>query len=161
MRPSRRPWPVIVLAVMLVLLAIGALPAGFGFLRDPTGGKMGIGADALAGSPFRSYLIPGLFLVLVFGVWSLILTYGLLRRPHWPWFDLLTGWTREHWAWGFSVVQGAALMIWIVVQVAVIGSTSFLQPFYFVYGIILIALCLPAAVRRYYAVAVTGGLPAS
>lgn len=151
MSRPHRPVAATVLIVLLVLLAIGAIPAGILFLLDTSGGNMGMNADALANSPFTSFLIPGLFLVCVLGLWSFVLAYGLVRTPHWPALDRLTAWTGEQWAWGFVILQGGALVIWIMVQVAIIGLNSFLQPFYFAYGLALIALCLPVGMRRYYA----------
>ena len=40
----------------------------------------------LEGSPFKDYLIPGLILLVVLGLFPLVVLYGLVRRRRWGWW---------------------------------------------------------------------------
>jgi hypothetical protein len=148
--PTRPPGASL-LILALVILAIGAIPAGIGLASDPSGGNLRLSVDQLAVSPFPNYLIPGLFLSAVIGVWSLVVAYGLWKRPAWPWTRPLVGWTGRHWSWAAALLQGIILIAWIVVQVLIIGYASILQPIYFVFGLVILGLCLLPTVRAYYA----------
>ena len=88
----------------------------------------------LEGSPFDSYLIPGLVLLLVLGVTPLAAAIGLRRRRTWAW-------------WPAGVV-GCGLVIWIAVEMTII-TFGWLQPAYAGLGLAIIVACLPPSVRRY------------
>lgn len=55
----------------------------------------------------------------------------------------------QHWAWTASAAFGLALMIWIVVQVLMIGGGTLLQPLYFGVGLGILLLTLTRSVRIY------------
>lgn len=86
-------------------------------------------AEYLAGSPFDSYLVPGLVLALVLGGVHLIAFLLLARRR--PRALLAT------------VVAGYAAVIWIVVQMTIIPF-SVLQAIYVAAGLLEIGLVLLA-----------------
>ncbi len=86
-------WPNLtraLLVVCLLLLALGALPAGFMLVAKPDGSSLGFSASWLAGSPFSNYTVPGLVLIALFGVGSLLTIIGLIAGPRWPWADMLS-----------------------------------------------------------------------
>ena len=83
-------------------------------------------------SPFGSYTIPGLVLLVV-GIVNLAGAVGVLRRH-------VCGTL-------VSAVAGLMWMGWFVVQVAVVGFVSWQQPFYFVVGVLIIALAAPSLIR--------------
>jgi hypothetical protein len=112
------------LAVVLELFtALGAIPVGIQLLMDTTGALVGFPPGWIEATPFGSYLVPGIYLLLVNGVGMLILAALTVRR-HWtaPW---LTG------------ILGIGLMIWIGVQLVVMPETSFLQAMFGGIGIVL------------------------
>jgi hypothetical protein len=49
------------------VLAVAAVGAGQGFLRDPSGTALGMTTRWLAGLPFADFRVPGLFLTFVIG----------------------------------------------------------------------------------------------
>lgn len=103
------------------LLAIGAIPAGLGFILDPTGSEIGMSPEMLAGSPFPDFLVPGIVLFLVNGIGSLAGAVLTFRR------HALAG--------KAAMGLGVFLMAWIVVQVWVLGPPlHWLQILYFVLG---------------------------
>jgi hypothetical protein len=106
-----------------VLLSIGALAGGLVLMVAPRGEIMPLPLSALAGSPFRTYLGPGLILFSVLGLGPLVaarLAWG--RHPLAPFAAFLVG---------------GALLIWVAVEIAIIGYSSEppLQAIYLVLGV--------------------------
>jgi hypothetical protein len=113
--------------------AILAIPVGLSFITDPTGRSMGLPAGWIEATPFGSYLVPGLYLLLVNGVAMLGLA-GLSVMGHWtaPW---LTG------------VLGVGMVVWILVQILVMPETMFLTWIFLGVGIVLTGISV-AWLRR-------------
>src|SRR6202165_1455865 len=80
--PTSRPLPGVArLAVVLeIFLGIGALFGGGVFLLAPDGHLLGMTTKTLAGSPFQSYLVPGILLFLFGGIAPLLAAAITLRR---------------------------------------------------------------------------------
>lgn len=123
---SRNKRLVIGLGVFQIMMALTAGAGGIGILGDPTGVNMGFSPDQLKGTPFSDYMIPGLFLLLVIGLGQL--TGGIVT------------FARYRYAGEIAMFLGALLIIWIVVQVLLIGLASILQPAYFLFGVVEILL---------------------
>lgn len=108
------------LIVLEVLLAIGAFGGAIGFLVGWSG------FDAFADQlPFGgSLVVAGIALGLVNGVLPTLVVLGTLRR--------------RRWARPGHVLVGVVLVVWIVVQVAVLGPPIHaLQAIYLVYGVVI------------------------
>ncbi len=123
-----------VLLVLLVVQAVGAIGGGAVLVVSPDGTLMRMPVSQLEGSPFDSFLVPGLILLLVLGVAPAVAAVGL--------------WLRRPWAWWLAGVVGCGLLIWIVVEMTIIDY-HWLMPTYLVMGLAIIAACLPRSVRRY------------
>jgi hypothetical protein len=117
-----------VLALELIL-SIGALGGGLILMLAPRGEIMPLPLTALAGSPFDTYFGPGLIL---FGVLGL----GPLAAA------ALT-WMRHPLAPVAAFVVGAGLLIWVAVEVAIIGYSNE-PPLQAIYGILGVAILLLA-----------------
>ena len=48
----------------------------------------------------------------------------------------------QHWTWSASAAFGVVLMVWIAIQVLMIGLGAWLQPFYFGVGLAILLLTL-------------------
>ncbi len=115
------------LAILLhAFMAVSALPAGFLLVQAPDGSSLGLPPGLIAGSPFDSYLIPGLVLFIVLGGFNALLFILLLRKSGTFFYP--------------SALMGLALVIWILLQAYWIGWVSFLQPFYLLIGLIQLTL---------------------
>lgn len=122
------------LAVILeVATAVMAIPVGLMFLTDPSGGSVQIPADWLAGSPFESYFVPGLYLFAMNGI-GMLVAAGLTVTRH----------GLAPWATG---ALGAGMIIWITVQLVVMPETMVLQWVFMAVGLALVAIAL-AWLRR-------------
>jgi hypothetical protein len=111
------------LGVATGFLGLTAVAGGIGILL----GRMGLSDEDLAGSPFDSYLIPGLALLIVVGGAALLATLALLRR--------------HPLAAPAAVVAGSTIVVFEVVQATVIGLHP-LQVFYAALGLLIIALAV-------------------
>jgi hypothetical protein len=127
--------------------ALSALGGGAAMLAAPRGGVFPV--EMLAGSPFESFLIPGLLLFGVLGVLPAVAAWALLARPRWAWMQPVERTFGAHWAWPFAGALGVALLVFLGVEVAMIGG-HWLQGLYAGVGAGLIALVLWPDTRRHY-----------
>ena len=121
----------IMLVVLEGLMGLAAVGGGVGLIL--TNG-LGMPLASLEGSPFDSYTIPGLVLLLV-GVINLVSAATVLRR--------------HRWGAPLSGLVGLMWVGWFVVQVAVVGLASWQQPFYFGVGLLILLLAAPSLIGQY------------
>ena len=117
--------------VALVVLGLGSLAGGLALVAAPDGSIMGFRTSLLEGSPFPDYLVPGLILGGLFGIGSLLtVVLGLREHPLAPFL-------------AFAI--GCGQMIWIVVQLGIIGTRnlSFLHPAMFLVGLVIAIAAVP------------------
>ena len=131
---------------VLVFLGIGALAGGLVLIIAPDGAIIHMPTSLLARTPFTNFLIPGLILFSVNGLFPLFNAYALHKQPSWPALNPLGAPFGEHWSFVTTGAQGIALVIWISVELLTIGS-HWLMVFYGVVGLLIIALTLSPAVR--------------
>jgi peptidoglycan/LPS O-acetylase OafA/YrhL len=121
--------------VLGALLAFGALNAFAGGYYGLSGAA-GVPREWLADSPFTDYMVPSLVLFIVVGG-ALALAAIMVFRRH-------------RLARPAAFAAAAVLLGWIVVQVAIIGSVSWMQPTTFVAGILMLVLArlLPSSIEN-------------
>jgi hypothetical protein len=134
--PRSRPIPLYVLIVGMLFQGISGLVGGVGLVIDSAGEFLDLSVDLLIGSPFQTFLVPGLILLVILGIAPMVVSVGLMKRTRWAWYGSLT--------------LGCALVIWILTQIAIIGywSDPPLQLVYGVLGIVLAGLTLLPSVRK-------------
>ncbi|QOS82336.1 hypothetical protein JNUCC31_06255 [Paenibacillus sp. JNUCC31] len=144
-----RSW---VLIIMQGFLGIGAMFGGGVLMIDPSGNLVQMPDSLLEHSPFGSFLIPGIILLLVLGVMPMVTAIVLIRRTPWEIGEKLNLYSNQYWGWTFSLYTGFALIIWIMVQVYWIQHVSVIHLVYFAWGVgIQIVTLLPGVQRRYHA----------
>ena len=144
-----RPLLVWVLIILHFFIGIGALISGAMLFVAPDGHLMQWDTVQLSGTPFSNYLVPGIILFTLLGVYPVLVGYGLIKKPGWHWPELINPTPKQHWAWSASWAAGIIMLIWISVETILLGYISFLQPVIAVYGVIIILLTLIPVVRRY------------
>lgn len=149
---AARPVAVYLLVLALVLEAIPALFGGIGLLSDPYGQPLGMPASWLDGTPFHSFLIPGILLTAVLGLLPLVSAVLLLVRPRWGALAGLERAVGQHGAWMLALASGIGIVVWIVVQVLMLGASHPLQAVIGLMGALILGLALLPEVRRAYAV---------
>lgn len=145
----KRPGAVILLYVLQLFLGVGAIGGGVSLLVDPSGELMGMPASGLARSPFDSFVIPGLLLLVVFGLFPLAVLYGLHKQPQWSWGYKLTPFKELHVSWSFSLYIGFGQIIWIMVQTYMWNSVSVIHVIYMSLGLLIQIVTLLPGVQRY------------
>lgn len=126
------------LGALQAFIGLGALGGGFMLVRDPSGSALGVPLTLLEGSPFPDFLIPGIFLLAVNGIGSMI-GAGL-------------SFSRRRYAQEIAIVLGAILVAWIVIQVVIISSFSWLHVLYFILGVVELGIGFYIRRRRFKAV---------
>lgn len=111
-----------------ILLSIGALAGGYNLIADPTGASLGWALNMLDGTPFPDFLFPGYYLFSIIGIGHLIAA-------------ILT-FFKSRFAGEAAIFLGVVLVSWIIAQVFWIGLNFWLQPLYFVFGLVEILLGL-------------------
>ncbi|MBD3414471.1 MAG: hypothetical protein GF421_08590 [Candidatus Aminicenantes bacterium] len=137
MTNKTRPIPIYILLAFILFQGISGIAGGTGLILDPSGKSLQIPISWLDGSPFSNYLIPGLILFVVLGLYPLIVFYSLLKKLRWSWFA--------------AFVLGAALLIWIGVEIIIIGYQPQppLQLIYGLVGFIILVLVFLPSVRSF------------
>lgn len=118
----------IILGIILTLVALGAIPAGLAMILKPDGSIMHLPIDILMGSPFKDFLIPGIFLLGVNGLAGL--AGAVLCFIH------------SRYAAISGLILGIGLVVWITFQLITTGLISWMQPAYFAVGLVEITLGL-------------------
>lgn len=112
----------IALLLLTVFVALGAAVGGIALIIDA---DLGLSTSLLNGTPFASFVVPGYILLIAVGGSNALA--AILLTIHHPQ------------ASSFAFLAGAALTVWIAVQVVMIGMMSFLQPAMFAFGLMTMA----------------------
>lgn len=110
------------LAALLAFGALNAFVGGFYGLR----GARGVPVQWLASSPFEDYFVPSFVLFVAVGGSLLVAAAAV--------------WARAEFARRAVLFAGGVVLVWIALQVAVIGYVSWLQPVTAIAGIVTLAL---------------------
>ena len=125
------------LGSLQAFIGLGALVGGFMLVKDPSGSALGVPLSFLEGSPFPDFLIPGIFLLAVNGVGSMI--------------GAVLSFIRRRYAQEIAIVLGAILVAWIVIQVVIIRSFSWMHILYFILGVVELGIGLYIRRHRFKA----------
>lgn len=149
MNDKKRPFPVYLGSLILIILSLNALAAGTMMIVEPDGSLLKMDPEWLKGSPFNNYFIPGFLLFTFIGLLSAGSAFGLNYRKDCLLSRKLNIFKDMHWGWTFSVYTGFATIIWITVQQA-LTRYFFLQTLILSFGILILICCLLPRVMRYY-----------
>ena len=124
-----------ILAVFLLLfLGIGGVYGALMLISDPSGGKFEWSLELLKGTPFNSFLIPGIVL---------LITNGLL-----PIYIALITLLKRKYAATLILFQGVITIIWLSVQL-IINPDFFLPVTHYPsYGVGILLVILGLLMRR-------------
>lgn len=150
MLSHKKPGTVILLYILQAFLGLGAVAGGLLLLADPSGEMIGMPASVLERSPFSSFVIPGILLLLIFGFLPLLVLYGLYKKPQWTRAYALTPFKALHAAWTFSLYIGFGQIIWIMVQTYMMDTVNIVHVFYMSLGLLIQIVTLLPPVQRYF-----------
>jgi hypothetical protein len=111
--------------VLEILLGVGAVGGGIALMAGPHGEILPLPVSALAGSPFADYFAPGVILFAVLGLA--------------PLGAAVAAWQRHSAARFLAFAAGCALLIWLIVEIEVVGYSSHppLQAVYLGLGVVM------------------------
>lgn len=148
-----RPAVVAVLVALEALLAFLGFASGTQFLLDPSGGTHDMDTTILDGTPVGDFALVGFFFVTCFGILPILAIYGLWKLPRWCWTDAINRWTGQNWAWTATAATGVVLILWIAVEVILIGSPDgfprLLQVMMTLLGVVILVLAMLPRVRTF------------
>lgn len=121
----KRTIPIILGAIQL-FTAVGGLPAGLAMVMDPSGQAIGFSTEILTDTPFNDFLIPGIFLLVINGLFNLA---AAINSFLW-----------KKYCGQIGLALGVLLTAWICIQIYLIGLVHFLQPLFLILGLIEIIL---------------------
>jgi len=111
-----------ILGALFAFATLNAFGGGYYGLA----GAEGVPLEWLEGSPFDSYFIPSLFLMIVLG--GSFLTASIANFASWKRARVI------------SMLTALLAFIWIAVQVSIIGYISWMQPATVTFGVIVLAI---------------------
>ncbi|HKI79635.1 MAG TPA: hypothetical protein VKA26_13935 [Ignavibacteriaceae bacterium] len=137
---NKRPNAVNIVVLLILIQSLSGIVGGTGLVLEPSGKSLKIPLEWLNNSPFNDYMLPGLILLILLGIYPLLVLYGL--------------WLKRSWAWASTMILGMAIIIWIGVEILIIGYKPVppLQLIYGIEGLLILVLTLSSPVREYYRV---------
>lgn len=120
------------LGVLQVLIGLGAVGGGLALVLEPSGSNLGIPLEVLKSSPFSTFLVPGIVLLIVNGFGNLV--------------GATASFTRYWCAGEIAIALGLFLVAWIMLQVYWFAAFHWLPALYL--GIGLLELVLGWLLRK-------------
>ena len=128
-RTGRAPLPWLLIGLELVT-GVGAVGGAVYLIA----GGAGMDPALLSSTPFTGWAWPGVALAIVVAIPMLVAAGA--------------EWLRTRWASRASLASGVSLLVWITIQVALIGFQTSLQPALFLVGLAVTALATPRAISE-------------
>lgn len=118
-------WRIIAI-VLLLFDGIGACFGGFQLVVDPTGSSLQFSQEWLntSTSPFQTYLIPGVILLVVNGLGNILVA--------------VMAWIRVNNYQDLVILIGTCLSVWIASQMIILQVVHWLQFVYFAIGLMIV-----------------------
>lgn len=145
----KKPFGVYLICLFLCFLSVGAIYGGGSMIISPDGSLLKMDKAWLDKIPFSSFLIPGIILFTLLGIFPLIALAGLFIRKSNRFFNFINIYPDISWGWTFSLYSGIISIIWIIVQ-QLTTEYFILQPIISGVGITIIILCLLPNIQKYY-----------
>jgi ABC-type cobalamin transport system ATPase subunit len=139
---GKKPRSIWALTIIQLVLSVIAIPSGIVLLADPSGAM--IGAQFILPLlhqplPFlQDFTIVGIFLLVVYGLLPIGLSYSIL--------------TRKRLAWELTILLGVTEIVWIVAEISMFYSLGFIffYPLVIGMGTLTIVLCLLPSTRTFF-----------
>ena len=137
--------------MLSAFLGLSAIGGGGALIISPSGILLGgLPISILRNSPFDDFLIPGIILFLVLGIFPVLIVLALIKKPISIAAECFNLFSDMHWAWTFSIYIAFALIIWIQVETIFVQGVGWLQTVYMLYSIPMIIFSLLPQTRNYY-----------
>ena len=143
----QRPGALWMIITLLIILAVGGISGGVSMLLDPSGYTMGMPYHLLGKLPVENYVLPGLFLLLIFGLVPIAIAAVLaMRQSHSSWLNTVA---EGRTIWGMGIALSIALILWIAIQVYFMGYSHIFQLAFGLIGVALLVLFTLKPIRSF------------
>lgn len=146
----KAPYTIKILILLQAALGLGAVIGGGSLILDPTGQLIRIPVEMMKVELFPNYLIPGIILLIIFGIGPLVETVELLLKRNCKWGEKLNCLKPMHWSWTFSLYTAFGLIIWIMVQMYILEIVAIVHLVYVGWALAIQIVTLLPSVREYY-----------
>lgn len=137
--------------ILLGFLGLSSIGGGAALIISPSGKLLGgLPLSILQHSPFTDFLIPGIILFVVLGLFPTLIIFALRKKIASPFAEHFNLFKDMLWAWSFTIYVAFALIIWIQVETIYVQAVGWLQTFYMLYAIPMIVVALLPSVRNLY-----------
>ena len=110
--------------ILLIFNGVSASFGGIGLVYSPDGSLMEMPLEWLTPTPFKNYLVPGIILLCMNGLLSLLISVFVIIKSRS--YELLI------------VIQGLILTGWIIIQILLINMFHWLHALYGLTGLLMI-----------------------
>ena len=138
------------LIFLLGFLSLSAIVGGVMLILSPQGSGIEMPVELLDNSPFKNFLVPGIILLVTFGLIPIYIIYALIKKPESRFMQKLNLLYDHHFAWTFAVYIGFGQIIWINVQTLIMNSVVIIHTFYSSLGILIVCIALLPEIRGRY-----------
>jgi len=114
------------LGVLQVFIGLGAVGGGLALVLEPSGAILGIPLELLKNSPFSTYLVPGIVLLVINGIGSLV--------------GAAASFSRYRNSGETAMALGIFLVAWITLQVYWIAAFHWIHALYLGLGLLELVL---------------------
>lgn len=146
----KKPFLLKLLIFFVLFQAISGIAGGIGLTFSPSGESIGLPISMIDNTLFNSFLIPGLFLLAILGIFPLILGYAMIKEPKWKLPNRLNVYDNYNYLWAYSLYLGLILVSWIIIQVYMVGGENILQLIYGLLGALILVVSLSPQIMKYY-----------
>jgi len=115
------------LGILQAFIGITAIAGGLRLVSNPSG-ISDFPIEWLSNSPFTNYFIPGLVLLIVIGFGNV--------------FAAIVTFLHKRYFGSIAALSGTFLILYMTTEVWFVGLRNFLQPLYFILGVIVLILGL-------------------
>jgi len=147
---KNRPWQWWLLIIILIVHSLNALGGGLVMVIAPDGSILQVSTEMLADSPFTNFLIPGLILMLVLGLFPVLILYGLISRREISLLEKINLYPEKHWSWTFALYLCIITLIWIFIELLMLQSFDPLMSLVGLWSIVILILLMTPGIMRYY-----------
>lgn len=127
-----------ILLYCVLIQGIYGIIGGVSLISDPTGADINLSLLLLKDSPFRDYLLPGIILLTILGIYPIIVFVGLYKG--------------KYWALCSAKLLGIALILWVASEIITIGykTDQPLQSISGLLGLLILVLASLSNIQNFY-----------
>ncbi|TAL70675.1 MAG: hypothetical protein EPN82_01765 [Bacteroidetes bacterium] len=138
------------ICICLLYIGGGGIYGGLSFITDPTGKSMGMSPELIKNIIVPNYFIPGIMLLILFGIIPIITTTGLILKHGLPFITPHDNKPKHNWVWHSAYLLSMALVLWILFQLLLIGYGHQLQVMLLGVGVIMFIILRNSEVKEYF-----------